>query len=70
MSKHVSDQSYQKYLNERASKIGEYATLQEDYSGKARKDYQNRKDAEKAAQMRPTVRERIRDARAAAEEAE
>jgi 5-methylcytosine-specific restriction endonuclease McrA len=61
MSKHVIDQSYQKYLNERASKIGEYATLQEDYSGKARKDYQKRKDAEKAAQKR------IRDAEKAAQ---
>ena len=70
MSKHVIDQSYQKYLYERASKIGEYATLQENYSGKARKDYQKSKDAEKAAQMRPTVRERIRDARAAEKAAE
>ena len=68
MSSVLIDQDYAHYLSQRAWQIGDYSALQEDYSGKARKDYQKRKDAEKAAEK--AEQKRIRDAEKAAQKTE
>ena len=57
MSKHIIDQTYHKYLHNRASQIGVNAALQEIYAGKAQKDFNQIKNTEQKAEQK-----RIKDA--------
>ena len=65
MSKHIIDQTYHKYLHNRASQIGEIAALQETYTGKAQKDFKQIKNTEQKAEQK-----RIKDAEKAKQKEE